>query len=151
MCKCTANRLDIWSHEGKILPNGTQVISLVDTSSHPVLWIHSSVVGYTTQPRAFYEVVDEDPGPEVKKRYKLPPSHVIPIPSLEEYPLNIRRQFNKDEQVLAWFPETTSFYPAYVVAGPKKRHDELYELQFSDDEDGIYHADPLIDDHRFNG
>lgn len=54
----------------------------------------------------------------------------------------VDRLFNKDEQVLAWFPETTSFYPAYVVNGPKKRQDDLYELQFSDDEDGTisYHT-----------
>jgi SAGA-associated factor 29 len=44
------------------------------------------------------------------------------------------KEFSKGTQVLAMFPDTTSFYPATVVVPPKKKSPD-YLLQFVDDDD----------------
>jgi hypothetical protein len=42
------------------------------------------------------------------------------LPALAQIPVTTKHEFHKDECVLAIFPQTTVFYPATVVAGPKK-------------------------------
>jgi len=132
---------DVWSHDDVILPNGTEVVALVDEHSKPKLWILSSVVGYRGGDRPRYEVQDEDPGDEAnptvfKKRYVLDMKKVICLPSLADAPLNSRREFVKGDRVLALYPVggATVLYPAVVLLSPKKRKDEYYLVEFEDDE-----------------
>jgi len=130
---------DIWSHDHRVLANGEEVAALTDTSSVPMIWIRAIVQGYTPGARPTYSVEDADPGdPEnpivVRKRYPLEPKKIVPTPTLEQIPLSKRREFGQGERVLAIFPGTTVFYPSYVVAGPKKRKDDEYLLEFDEDE-----------------
>jgi len=132
--------VDIWTHDGVSILNPHQpVAALVDAISNPRLWIQASVIKYMAD-RNRYQVVDEDPGDEsnpnpVRKKYVLDAKKLIPLYSLDEFPCSTRREFPKGERVLAIFPNTTVFYPAYVVAGPKKRKDPSYALAFDDDDD----------------
>lgn len=52
--------------------------------------------------------------------YIIDSDRVLLLPSDEQVPLTRRVEFQKDETVLAIFPQTTVFYPAVVVSGPKK-------------------------------
>jgi hypothetical protein len=49
---------------------------------------------------------------------------------LKGRPMRTHREFFKNEQVLAWFPGTTAFYPAIVIAGPKKVSYSAPHLRF---------------------
>ena len=62
---------------------------------------------------------------------------MIPLPSLRDAPMGRRREFSRGSSVLALFPVAgvTTFYRAEVVAGPRKRKDNKYTLQFEDDEE----------------
>jgi hypothetical protein len=52
--------------------------------------------------------------------YTISADKIIAIPSLEDYPISKRAEFQSDEVVLAIYPETSVFYHARVVQGPKK-------------------------------
>jgi len=132
------NGLDIWDHSQTILPVGTQVAALVDAHSKPKLWILASIRSFSSE-RLRYEVIDEDPGdaqnPDpVRKTYILQQSKIIPLPSLAEFGVSVRRQFAKNEKVLAIYPSTTVLYPAHVVQPPKKTKTDEYLLEFVDDD-----------------
>ena len=49
------------------------------------------------------------------KRYHLPENQVAPLDMLSS-----QRRLAKGEEVLAIYPETTSFYPAYIVQAPRR-------------------------------
>lgn len=58
-----------------------------------------------------YDVTDGDDS----KRYHLPENQVAPLDMLSS-----QRRLAKGEEVLAIYPETTSFYPAYIVQAPRR-------------------------------
>jgi hypothetical protein len=58
-----------------------------------------------------YDVADGDDS----KRYHLPENQVAPLDMLYS-----QRRLTKGEEVLAIYPETTSFYPAYIVQAPRR-------------------------------
>ena len=49
------------------------------------------------------------------KRYTLPENQVAPLDIFYS-----SRRLTKGEEVLAIYPETTSFYPAYIVQAPRR-------------------------------
>jgi len=128
---------DIWNHEGTILPKGSQVAALVDQHSVPRLWILASIRSYSAE-RDRYEVMDEDAGDEknepLKKVYTLDATKIVPLPSLQDVPLTVRRQFARNERVLAIYPGTTVLYPSLVIQAPRKTKTDDYVLLFDDDE-----------------
>jgi len=130
-------KLDVWSHEGRILQPGTPVAALTDPHSNPPLWIIASVVKYlgSERKKPMYEVVDDDPD-GARKHYLLEPKRLICLPSLAQVPLSKRREFAKGERVLAVFPGTTVLYPATVL-GPPNEAAKTYPLMF-DDDDGLH-------------
>lgn len=52
-------------------------------------------------------------------------TRVLSLPTLQQYPISKRIEFQKDESVLAIYPKTTVFYPARVLSGPRKVMDSL--------------------------
>lgn len=58
-----------------------------------------------------YDVADGDDS----KRYTLPENQVAPLDIFYS-----SRRLTKGEEVLAIYPETTSFYPAYIVQAPRR-------------------------------
>jgi len=145
------DKLNIWNHEGRVLQPGLEVAALVDDHSIPPLWILAVVQNYRPGTRPKYEVLDIAPGddgegegeseslPARQKRYVLDARKILPLPSLEEVPINKRKEFAKGEYVRAVFPTggITTLYPAVVVAGPRKRKNGTYMLRFEDDEDNV--------------
>ena len=69
-----------------------------------------------------YDVADGDDS----KRYTLPESQVAPLDMLYS-----SRRLTKGEEVLAIYPETTSFYPAYIVQAPRRT--ALGEMRVGED------------------
>jgi hypothetical protein len=113
---------------------------------------------YASQ-RPKYECLDLDTGdnpsspaagesaaPVRRKSYWLDEKKVLPLPTLQEVPVERRREFAKGERVIAVFPTSgiTTLYPAVVVAPPSKRGKSSssssggvpsYSLMFDDDEE----------------
>ncbi len=136
---------DVWSHDGVLLPVGTEVVALVDVDS--AMWIFASVAGvrprHPNRPQ-FYEVYDEDAGDAApgapqgkKKKYALSADRIRVLPSLEDFPVSKRQEVPAGTEVLAMFPEdgVTAFYKATVIASAKKRRSNYYLLCFDDDND----------------
>jgi hypothetical protein len=84
-------------------------------------WILAVVTRFIPEKNK-YEVEDVDEEEEQKK-YLLPKSSIIPLPTMEENPATKgykkRYEFQKDAPVLAIFPNTTCFYRAHVVSVPR--------------------------------
>ena len=136
----TAAQEAVWLHRTIVLDEGTLVAALTDESNIPPMWILARVQsfqGYPGGDRSFYEVLDEDCSGPVRKRYKLPPWKLIPLPSLEDVPISRRGEFAVDEEVLAVYPGTTVFYPARVLKTPtpQAQGNIQYTVMFNDDGD----------------
>ncbi|KAL0486702.1 hypothetical protein AKO1_001626 [Acrasis kona] len=92
-------------------------------------WILGSVVKYLADKKK-YEIEDEDDDSN-RKRYKLNKRLVVGLPRL----FDASKVFPKGSQVLAMFPNTTTFYPAIVDREPNKQNNFFYMLRFEDDEE----------------
>lgn len=81
-----------------------------------------------------YEIEDEDAGDDgvSRKRYKLNKKHIVALPKTQ-IPTNV---FPRGSNVLAMFPNTTTFYPAVVDREASKVNNYMYSLKFEDDEEG---------------
>eukprot|EP00474_Spongospora_subterranea_P009671 CRZ10129.1 hypothetical protein [Spongospora subterranea] len=129
---------DIWAHKhSQPFPPQSQVAALIDEHSDPNLWILASVVSFDRK-RCRYTVMDNEAEdnvvrPDLIKDYIIECDRLLLLPTLEAIPLQRRVEFLKDECVLAIFPQTTVFYPATVISGPRKVKGH-YVLQFADDE-----------------
>ncbi|GAB5356783.1 hypothetical protein AAMO2058_000318500 [Amorphochlora amoebiformis] len=123
---------DIWIHDHTtILKNGSKVAA--NTSEN--LWVLAMVDRYIPQ-RGRYHVIDADAQQSVesRKHYKLEPSKLIPLPSLDQYPITKRRIFKPNEWVFAMYPGTTAFYRAKVLSSPNSKDSPpRYTLEFEDD------------------
>eukprot|EP00475_Leptophrys_vorax_P045886 TRINITY_DN9686_c0_g1_i3.p2 TRINITY_DN9686_c0_g1~~TRINITY_DN9686_c0_g1_i3.p2 ORF type:complete len:313 (-),score=105.62 TRINITY_DN9686_c0_g1_i3:944-1882(-) len=129
---------DMWNvldRPTPLLP-GAEVAALIDENSDPHLWILATVQSFE-QRRKRYKVVDADPSDDpnstTKKNYTIGADKIIAIPSVEEHPIQKRTEFQAGEMVLAIFPETSVFYHARVIQGPKKLRSRHYTLEFHDD------------------
>lgn len=157
----TKHKLDIWSHDytQQDLPIGLRVAALTDGDSQPRMWIVAQIVAFKVRPRAMYEVADIDSDTsnnnniqQRRKTYILDTNKIIPLPTLCDIPLNKRREFSVDQRILAVFPETTTLYPAYVVAKAKHRKLNTYLLRFDDDdvesrEIDVDYCVPMMDEY----
>eukprot|EP00164_Ancoracysta_twista_P007883 GFYU01011284.1.p1 GENE.GFYU01011284.1~~GFYU01011284.1.p1 ORF type:complete len:249 (+),score=40.14 GFYU01011284.1:115-861(+) len=117
------------------IPMGEFVAARI--AQNPSQWILASVMSFV-QKRDKYEVMDEDPtqaDPNYqKKKYTLSSKFVVWLPSTEGDRVPDMR---KGEKVMAMFPDTSCFYPAFVVTVPKRKKNGEAVVQFEDDdEDG---------------
>jgi SAGA-associated factor 29 len=55
------------------------------------------------------------------------------LPLLQEHEKDPSLFFAKDERVLALYPQTTTFYPALVIASAKRRKQNDYVLTFDEE------------------
>eukprot|EP01097_Dermamoeba_algensis_P010786 TRINITY_DN8084_c0_g1_i1.p1 TRINITY_DN8084_c0_g1~~TRINITY_DN8084_c0_g1_i1.p1 ORF type:complete len:314 (+),score=74.15 TRINITY_DN8084_c0_g1_i1:94-1035(+) len=120
-----------------ILPVGTTVAAKISKPKHKPDWILASIVNYIPE-SGKYEVEDEDPGDEFdpnpsREHYQLPRKCLIPLP----LQVGAEYEFARGSQVLAMYPETTTFYSATVVATPSERKKKDYQLNFVEDTDEI--------------
>ena len=100
-----------------------QVAAKVSKSNENGSWILGNILEYHAGSQ-IYEVQDED---DVSRTINLRPDDVK---RLEDTTAHLR----KGDNVLAVFPETTSFYRALVVKNPKPPGWEVI-VRFEDDED----------------
>jgi len=121
------------------LPKGRNVAARISKDrDYPEEWILASIVSFDEH-KQIYEVEDADPelvGDEndpipYRRHYFMPPNRIIPLPGLE----NKSKEIPKGTEVLAMFPETTSFYRAIVEMPPKGKKNPDYILKFDDDDD----------------
>ena len=86
-----------------------------DVAIHPSVGnndiILGRVISFNVETR-FYEITDID---DTSRRYHLFESQVYFIDVAEVY-----KKLSKSDEIYAVYPDTTSFYPAVVVQGPKK-------------------------------
>jgi len=86
-----------------------------DVAIHPSVGnndiILGRVVSFNVETR-FYEITDID---DTSRRYHLYESQVYFLDVAEVY-----KKLSKSDEIYAVYPDTTSFYPAVVVQGPKK-------------------------------
>ncbi|KAI4339522.1 hypothetical protein MLD38_024461 [Melastoma candidum] len=121
-------------------------------------WFIVKVTSFDRETKEF-EVLDEEPGDDEEgtgqKKYKVPVSHIIPLPKQNDP--SSAPDFPPKTHVLAVYPGTTALYRATVVNSLRKRKTDNYLLEFDDDEeDGtmpqrtvpFYNVVPLPDGHR---
>ncbi|KAG9016378.1 hypothetical protein FRB90_003087 [Tulasnella sp. 427] len=115
-------------------------------------WILVTVKKCIGGDRNKYEVEDEDqedrkPG-EPGKVYKTTLKNLLPLPDPAASPespshLNAYDEFPNGRSVLAQYPDTSCFYNAVVISGPKDnskvqpKSAPVYRLKFEDDDDQI--------------
>ena len=77
----------------------------------------------------YYDITDID---DTSRRYHLYESQVYFLDVAELY-----KKLSKGDEIYAVYPDTTSFYPAVVVQGPKKSNtgDFTISVQFQGDAD----------------
>ena len=104
-----------------------------DVAIHPSVgnndFILGRVVLFNIESR-YYEITDID---DTSRRYHLHESQVYFLDVAELY-----KKLSKGDEIYAVYPDTTSFYPAVVVQGPKKSNTGEFTLsvQFQGDADG---------------
>lgn len=89
--------------------------------------ILGKVISYHAD-QGMYDIADVDNS----KKYYLPESQVAML-DLDNHP----RRLSRGEEVLAVYPDTTSFYPALVTAAPRRAStagEAAVALQFQGDE-----------------
>lgn len=94
-------------------------------------WILGRVVSYN-QEVGYYQVADADETED--KIYSVPESQVI----LLDLQMNNSQKLTKGEEVLAVYPDTTSFYAATVTQAPRRTAGSVgqqVQVQFHDDAD----------------
>ena len=103
-----------------------------DVAIHPSVGnndiILGRVVSFNMESR-YYDITDID---DTSRRYHLYESQVYFLDVAELY-----KKLSKGDEIYAVYPDTTSFYPAIVVQGPKKSNtgDFTISVQFQGDAD----------------
>ena len=82
----------------------------IKPEAHISEWILGRVIFYHSD-TGYYDIADVDDS----KRYHLPENQVIVLDLVDS-----TRKLSKGEEVLAIYPETTSFYPAVVSVAPRR-------------------------------
>ncbi|GMH69531.1 hypothetical protein TrVE_jg346 [Triparma verrucosa] len=118
---------------------GDRVALLLDPTS-PLSWILGCVISYVPE-TGMYRISDSDPD-VLNKVYNLSKSQVKL--------LNLQpNQINKSDDVMAVYPDTTSFYPAKVEGVRKVGGGNVVYVVFKDDQDemGVTHEKPVLLKH----
>lgn len=106
-----------------IFRKGDKVAAKTISSDENGSWILATILKYYPA-ESSYEVVDDD---ETRSKYIVESELVLPL-------TDTMHGMNKGAQVLALFPDTTSFYRAKLAKAAKRGSQEAH-VQFEDDED----------------
>ncbi|KAL9236249.1 hypothetical protein vseg_010943 [Gypsophila vaccaria] len=115
---------------------GEQVAARITTEeSEKDEYILVKVIHFDREMKEF-EVLDDEPGEDeeggVQRKFKLPVSHIIPLPKRNDPSTAL--EFPTKKEVLAVYPNTTALYKATVVNTNRKKKTDDYVLEFDDDE-----------------
>jgi len=105
------------------------------TKAEAQQWILCRIERYSGQKHK-YTVVDVAPEEgSVPASYELSRKLLIPLPKTVPEKWTEKTQFPLGAKVMALFPGTTSFYHATVTGVPSDSTEEVYKVQFEDDDD----------------
>jgi len=121
------------------IPKGKLVAARVSKDKEvPEEWILAAIIAYDDH-KGLYEVEDaehvlglDDYDPNAhRKHYFMAASRIVVLPDT----LEKCKDYPKGTEVLAMFPDTTSFYRARVEQAPRGKKTQEYILKFDDDDD----------------
>ncbi|XP_044869266.1 SAGA-associated factor 29 isoform X2 [Mauremys mutica] len=119
---------------------GDKVAARVKAVDGDEQWILAEVVSYSHATNK-YEVDDIDE--EGKERHTLSRRRIIPLPQWKANPeTDPEALFQKDQLVLALYPQTTCFYRALIHAPPQRPQDD-YSVLFEDTSYADGYSPPL--------
>ncbi|XP_059587481.1 SAGA-associated factor 29 isoform X2 [Alligator mississippiensis] len=119
---------------------GDKVAARVKAVDGDEQWILAEVVSYSHATNK-YEVDDIDE--EGKERHTLSRRRIIPLPQWKANPeTDPEALFQKDQLVLALYPQTTCFYRA-LIHGPPTRPQDDYSVLFEDTSYADGYSPPL--------
>uniref|UniRef100_F7E6K6 SAGA-associated factor 29 n=1 Tax=Callithrix jacchus TaxID=9483 RepID=F7E6K6_CALJA len=119
---------------------GDKVAARVKAVDGDEQWILAEVVSYSHATNK-YEVDDIDE--EGKERHTLSRRRVIPLPQWKANPeTDPEALFQKEQLVLALYPQTTCFYRALIHAPPQRPQDD-YSVLFEDTSYADGYSPPL--------
>ncbi|EMP24432.1 SAGA-associated factor 29 like protein [Chelonia mydas] len=119
---------------------GDKVAARVKAVDGDEQWILAEVVSYSHATNK-YEVDDIDE--EGKERHTLSRRRIIPLPQWKGNPeTDPEALFQKDQLVLALYPQTTCFYRALIHAPPQRPQDD-YSVLFEDTSYADGYSPPL--------
>lgn len=122
------------------IPPGFMVVVKVSKARETPNWILGTVMRYFAFKNK-YEVEDLDVSDDydcIRKTYVLSAKVIIPLPYIVPSVFNQETEFAIDDNVIALYPQTTSFYPATVLDVPSNTGNEKYTLKFEDDNRNHY-------------
>lgn len=103
----------------------------VPTTGDESNWILAEVVQYHAN-AGRYDIDDIDESVEAKKRHSLSKRRIVPLPLWRVNPeTNPEALFEKDDLILALYPQTTCFYRGIIGKVPESAHED-YSILFED-------------------
>ncbi|XP_031553216.1 SAGA-associated factor 29-like [Actinia tenebrosa] len=128
---------------------GDHVAARVKTSDGEEQWILAEIVSFNTSTNK-YDVDDiDEEGKNGKERHHLSRRRVVPLPKQKANPLtHPNALFQKDQVVMALYPQTTCFYKAVIHEPPARPQDD-YLVSFEDTSYADGFAPPLHVPQRY--
>lgn len=115
----------------RIMAKGTNVVAFSEKDKE---WISCKIVKYDhTQMKYIIEDVDEDESGKIVKSQQLVSEKKVFKLNLEDNAWTKRLKLKKGNVVLAIYPNTTTFYPGFVISGPPNKTHGCYTIKFDDD------------------
>lgn len=127
-----------------------QVAARVRTPDGEEQLILAEIVSFNPSSNKYdVDDIDEEAGRNGKERHHLSRRRVIPLPKLKANPVtHPQALFQKDQIVMALYPQTTCFYKAVIHQPPSRPQDE-YSVSFEDTSYADGFAPPLNVPQRY--
>ena len=128
---------------------GDHVAARVRTPDGEEQWILAEVVSFNSSTNKYdIDDIDEEGGNK-KERHHLSRRRFIPLPKMKVNPLTHKHAlFQKQELVLALYPQTTCFYRALIHEPPSRPQDD-YSVLFEDTSYPDGYSPPLCVAQRY--
>ncbi|XP_046841572.1 SAGA-associated factor 29-like [Xenia sp. Carnegie-2017] len=128
---------------------GDHVAARVRTPDGEEQWILAEVVAFNSSTNKYdIDDIDEEGGNK-KERHHLSRRRFIPLPKMKVNPLTHKQAlFQKQELVLALYPQTTCFYRALIHEPPSRPQDD-YSVLFEDTSYPDGYSPPLCVPQRY--
>ena len=131
LCGCIPADVNHVAKAGELVAALIKPNADVPTTGDESNWILAEVVQY--HPNAGrYDIDDIDESVEAKKRHSLSRRRIVPLPLWRVNPeTNPEALFEKDDLILALYPQTTCFYRGIIGKVPESAHED-YSILFED-------------------
>lgn len=139
----------IQAESNYVAQQGDHVAARVRTPDEEQL-ILAEIVSFNPSSNKYdVDDIDEEAGRHGKERHHLSRRRVIPLPKLKANPVtHSQALFQKDQIVMALYPQTTCFYKAVIHQPPSRPQDD-YSVSFEDTSYADGFAPPLNVPQRY--